>query len=240
MNRTLTFAMTAIVIFLVTSPSLRADEPSFSDDFSTVTGFFANRLNSDYTDSGGERACQTHVFMDESITGELQLTIREDDKSVGPDGEPGVLALSFDSIPEDNSYCGFVYLGTTDNLIKLPGLDGKFGESDLEQVEVSFQYKAANKNNDDIGLEVNCRFEAETEASYESRIDFGALKATEEWQEFKMTLSAGTNKEEFVKAVNELTDRSFKLVWGQEGPIANYEDGDTLLIDDLKITVLNK
>lgn len=64
-----------------------------------------------------------------------------------------------------------------------------------------------------------------------------ALQATGKWKSFTRSLSDGTNTSEFIRSVNGAPDAPLKLIWGQEGEVSSYDDGDTLLIDDIKITV---
>lgn len=51
-------------------------------------------------------------------------------------------------------------------------------------------------------------------------------------------LTEGTRLDEFLKMEHSERPARFKLVWGQEGASSNYQAGDALLIDDIKITTL--
>jgi riboflavin biosynthesis pyrimidine reductase len=52
-----------------------------------------------------------------------------------------------------------------------------------------------------------------------------------------MSLGEGTNAEALLAAIAGEKPTSFKIIWAQGGPIANYQPGDTLLIDEIVITI---
>ena len=111
-------------------------------------------------------------------------------------------------------------------------------ERELKQVTLSFRYRATNKRDKTrASMNVNCRVEVNLDEPYEHRLDLGTLKAFDRWEAFETRLSVGTNRYKFLEAINQTQDPTFKIVWGQESEITNYDPGDTLLIDDLKITV---
>jgi hypothetical protein len=211
---------------------------AYSDDFASVDGELTTNFNGTYEDTA-EKTRDTFSYLTEKVEGgDLVLSILEDDETTGPDDKPGVLALKYDEVPKTSAeYSGFVYLGRTGEPIKLPNLKDNPGEAQLKQIKISFQYKAANPREDRVGATYNCRFEPDVGDAYLHRIDFGSLKATGKWRKFEQTLGRGGNRGLFIKAVRTSPDASFKLVWGQEGSITNYQDGDTLLIDDIKITI---
>ena len=72
--------------------------------------------------------------------------------------------------------------------------------------------------------------------SYAKRLDLGTFTVTGEWGSFEMGLADGKNSEAFLRAIADENPPSFKIIWSQTGPLANYRSGDTLLIDDIVIT----
>ncbi len=218
-----------------------AQEPKivFADNFSDVDGQQTTNMNGYYEDSGSEKTRNTFSYLSESIEGgNLTMTIFEDDETKGPDEKPGVLSLRYDDLPESASYSGFVYQGRAQANIMLPPFAGKISNDDLRKVTISFRYRATNPRKEHVGATYNCRFEADVDDAYQSRIDFGSIKATDQWQTFAKTLGTGSNRDKFIEVVNESPNPALKIVWGQEGEISNYENGDTLLIDDIKITIV--
>ncbi len=51
-----------------------------------------------------------------------------------------------------------------------------------------------------------------------------------------MPLDRGQNIEYVLKTVSTAAPGDYKIVWEQDGPITNYQIGDTLLIDDIEIS----
>jgi len=230
--------MKILLILLVLSVSALADEAVYHDTFSNQQGFKSVNVDGSYDDTFDERTREAHSYMSAEVTGGiLSITVHEDATTKGPDDKPGVLALSFDRVPTNAAYSGFVYLGRTGDPITIP-LGKDVATNILENVSVSFRYKAANTTAKNVGMTVNCRFEIQVDDAYPSRVDFGDLKATDKWQLFEKKLSAGTNKAAFLKKLNAIEDRTFKMAWGQSGPITNYQDGDTLLLDELVIKMV--
>jgi len=237
----MTFKTVLPILFLSFLATTWADETVYTDDFASVAGFKSVNVDGSYDDTLDGRTREAHSYMsdDQILGGILSITVHEDKATKGKDGKAGVLALSYDRVPTNVAYSGFVYLGRPDEAINLPlGKDTK--AVDLEHVSVSFAYRAANKTEKDLGLTVNCRFEIQIEDAFPSRIDFGELKATDEWQVFDKKLSAGTNQAAFLKKLQAGDDSSsaFKMAWGQQGPITSFQNGDTLLLDDLVIKMV--
>jgi hypothetical protein len=217
---------------------LAADEVVYEDDFSNVKGERMTLANGTAKAGSADGTRQVFIFMSDSVVGgELSMTALESNETMGQDGKPGVLSLSYDSVPSSTDYSGFVYQGRNQDEIKLP-FKGKVGEEQLKQVQVSFRYKAVNANQAHVGATYNCRFEVDVNDPYEHRVDFGELKATGKWQTFSATLSQGDNTSVFLGAMNDSPGAACKLVWGQEGEVSNYDEGDTLLIDDIKISLI--
>lgn len=233
----LTIAALAALAMLGATP-LTADEVVYEDDFSDVKGERVTVTNGAEEAGAADGTRQVFVFMSDSIAGgKLSMTALGSTEAMGQDGKPGVLSLSYDSVPASTDYSGFVYQGRRQDQIKLP-FTGKVGDEQLKQVQVSFRYKAVNANQAHVGATYNCRFETDVTDAYEYRVDFGELKATGKWQKFESTLSQGDNKSAFLDAVNDSPGAACKLVWGQEGELSGYDDGDTLLIDDIKISII--
>lgn len=236
MKTTVFFLLVASVTSVLFSNRSVADDSAFADDFHNVNGFYSTNTNGSYVDDQ-ERSREIHSYMSDSVTGDMQISVREDAKTKGADGKPGVLAFAFERVADSCDYCGFTYQGRTDDPIKIP-LKGKVTEETLDKIQVSFKHKAVNKNPEHVGLTVSARIECTVDDPYASRVDFGHLKSTGKWQTFSITLDKGTNKVEFLKVVNALSDPTYKLAWSQTGGPDSYQGGDTLLIDDMKIMVL--
>ena len=235
-----TFLLSMFVAFACCWTNGRAEEVTiaYADDFASVKGELTTNFNGTYEDTD-EKTRNTFTYLSEKIEGgDLVMSILEDDETKGPDDKPGVLNLKYDEVPKTSAeYSGFVYLGRNGEPIKLPNLKAQVGEQQLRQIKISFQYKAANPRQDRVGATYNCRFEPDVDDAYQHRVDFGPLKATGKWRKFEQTLGRGGNRGLFIKAVKASPDAAFKLIWGQEGSITDYEDGDALLIDDLQITI---
>lgn len=235
--------MRLFALLLLCLPTALSDDPvtAYFDDFHDVRGFYSTNTNGEYQDSFDERTRELHSYMGGGFEGGyLEVNVLEDRKRKGPDDKPGVIALSFEVVPESAGHSGFLYKGRQADPIRLKGLKVPAQKEDLERVTVNFQYKAVNLTKEHIGATVNCRFEPDIDDPYNHRIDFGELKATENWQTFSRTLKDGENREEFLRIINSDKQAAFKLVWSQQGKISNYQDGDTILIDNLKITVKQK
>ncbi len=231
------FATFAALAVLGATP-LAAEDVVYEDDFSNVKGERMTFTNGTAEAVSADGTRQVFIFMSDSVVGgKLSMTALESSEARGQDGKPGVLSLSYDAVPISTDYSGFVYQGRGQEEIKLPFND-KVGEEQLKQVQVSFRYKAVNPNQAHVGATYNCRFEVDVNDPYEHRVDFGELKATGKWQTFAATLSQGDNKNAFLDAVNDSPGAACKLVWGQEGEVSNYDEGDTLLIDDIKISLI--
>lgn len=210
----------------------------YSDDFSNVAGYAKTNTDGQETEAGIPATRQTHIFVSEStFGGSIVLSATEDNKTIGADEKTGVLALTYGKVPSSADFSGFVFAGSEAKPISLPKLGPNSSEADLKKLKLSFRYKAINANEKHVGATYNCRFERSAPESYEQRIDFGELVATGKWQTFEKVLSDGENTSEFLDGVNSSTERAFQIVWGQEGEVSNYDAGDTLLIDDVKISV---
>ena len=230
------------MLLLLCSPTVRSDDvTAYADDFHDVLGFYSTNTNGEYQDSFDERTRELHSYMGGGFKGGyLEVNATEDRKRKGPDDKPGVIALSFEVVPESAGHSGFIYKGRQYDPIRLRPLTTPVKPEDLDRVNIRFQYKAVNSNKEHVGATVNCRFEPDIDNPYDYRVDFGELKATDKWQTFSKTLKDGENHAAFIKVLNSEKQAAFKLVWSQHGMITNYQDGDTILIDNVKITVAGK
>jgi len=171
--------------------------------------------------------------------GPLVMRVSEDIATTGPDGEPGVLALSWQEIPPKLAYSGFVYLGGkgAERRMTLPPLKEARTSQDLQRMRLKFRFKGVNEGSDTpVKLSINCRLEPYLPDSYARRLDFETFVATDDWGTFEMSLADGKNAEAFLRAVADENPAQFKIIWAHTGPIHNYHPGDTLLIDDVAIT----
>jgi hypothetical protein len=171
--------------------------------------------------------------------GKLSIVALEDPVTAGFDEKPGVLAISFKSVPSAASYCGFAYLGgvTPDRALTLKEIGEAPNLENLKRIRLKFRYKATNPvGAAATGASYGCRLEPLLDNSYASRIAFSVIQATDKWQTFESTLDRGQNVENFLKSVAASNPASFKIIWSQNGPITSYQAGDTLLIDDIEVS----
>lgn len=232
-----------LLTVLICSNCFGADEALvvFQDDFADVKGATLTNDNGSVTNSDQAPSRSTYTFISDFTSGgKITLSVTEDQKSNGPDDKPGVLAMSYVSVPSSADYSGFVYSGKTQKPIQVAALKETATDADLKRVKLSFRYKAVHTQKENVGAVFNCRFEPEVEEAYEYRVDFGQLKATEKWQTFEKTLSEADNRDAFLGALKNNSTNAFKLVFAQDGEMSDYQSGDTLLLDDMKITVSNK
>ena len=209
------------------------------DSFADVQGSIRWQRDGVKSSEGppGLRTC--YFFHDMPEGGPLAMKMVEDHVTTGPDGQPGVLALSWQEIPARLRYSGFTYLGgkaAADRLTLPPLLEAK-AVDDLRTFRLSFHLKGLNEGSDEpFNRAVGCRLEPLLADSYNKRLDFGNLSVTGQWIVFEVNLADGANAEAFLRAIAEEKPASFKIVWSQAGPLTAYKPGDTLLIDDVLIT----
>ena len=128
-----------------------------------------------------------------------------------------------------------------DRAMKLKELSEAPNLENLKRLKLKFRYKATNPlDAAATGASYGCRLEPLVDNSYNSRIAFDVLQATDKWQAFETTLDHGQNVENFLKTVSLAAPAGFKLVFAQTGPIANYQPGDTLLVDDIEVVRLSE
>jgi hypothetical protein len=240
-SQTYYFAL-ALFTTMLNGPNVaQADDTLlFQDSFAEMKGHVIRQANGKITVSGQAATRQVYPFMGmaDSAVGELVIKAFEDDKTQGPDGKPGVLSILYKSVTKEAAYSGFAYLGgvSREKFLTLKELLNSPTSKRLERIKLTFKYRAANSINvDDIGASYACRFEPLVEDSYNKRIDFGVIHATSKWRTFEATLDQGENVVAFLESIIVEEPKGFKIIWGQDGLITNYQAGDTLLIDDLRI-----
>jgi hypothetical protein len=208
----------------------------YADSFSDLEGTVKLRVNLDQSVQGPPVRRLVYFFSPKELTGLLTMQIVEDNVTAGPDGQPGVLALSWQVLPPTLPYSGFTYLGEPAGRIPLPRLQQVRSVDDLRGMYVKFYFKAANAMSDQpLMLNVGCRLEPNLPDSFSKRIDLGEFVATSEWGVHEVELAGGANLEAFLQAVAAESPTSFKLVWAQAGALNNFHPGDTLYLDDIEI-----
>ena len=223
-------------------PASDPQDALYSDAFADVQGSIKRKTNGANRSEGPAHTRLIYFFSPMPVDGPLVMQVIEDMTTRGPDGEPGVLALSWQEIPPKLQYSGFVYLGgaAAAGRMTLPALGKAKTSDDLKGLRLTFRFKAAKAGSDSpVKLNVGCRLEPTLPDSYTKRLDLGTFTATDEWGTFEISLQDGTNSEAFLRTLGEENPASFKIVWAQVGPITDYHAGDTLLIDDLKVTRAN-
>ena len=171
--------------------------------------------------------------------GRIGLAVREDNLNLGPDGRPGVLRFDITALSGSIDHFGLVYVGDNDaTQIKIRSWADRIPTTnELAGTFLEFRYRALNETDrSKTGASYHVRFEPELEDSWPKRIDLGPITATGEWQVFAKALAEGTNLDAFIGMMKSGNPGRFKLVWGHEGASSNYQSGDSLLIDDIRIT----
>lgn len=212
----------------------------YEDSFSDAEGSIRRKIDGQPQPSEGPLGRKTvYTFQAKAEEGKITLRIFEDNQTAGPDGKPGVLAVSWEEIPKKLDWSGFVYLGGATQIGKmtLPKLKEARSVDDLRGLRLKFRYRGVNAKADTpVKIPISCRFEPVMEDSYNRRIDFGVLMATDQWQTLDVSLADGKNLDAFLKMLAGDNPPGFKIVWGQSHPIVQYRAGDTLLIDDISVT----
>jgi hypothetical protein len=141
------------------------------------------------------------------------------------------------SIPVATDYAGFVVYGNRKSgEITMPGWSRSgLDREQLERTFISFRFRSENPTlAEQFRMTVNFRFEPEMEGSFDWGADFGTLITTRRWRTMRRPLASATNIDAFLAQVNRAKPERFKLVWR---PTGFFEPGDSLLIDDVKITI---
>jgi hypothetical protein len=208
----------------------------YEDSFADLAGAIQWNRNSVKSTDKGPNLRTIYFFAAKPEDGPLTMKVFEDHESKGPDEKPGVLSLSWEELPAKLPYSGFVLLGRRTQRMLLPPLTQAKTAEDLKKLKLTFSYKGLKKDPEmKPALTVGCRLEPMLADSYNKRLDFGNITATDKWNTFTISLGEGTNAEAFLKAIADENPGAFKLIWAQAGPLTGYHAGDTLLLDDLSV-----
>ncbi len=214
----------------------------FADDFSDAAGASQTQVDGaePVVDGEVQRNLFTFAQLPRDARGHLRLVMSEDNTVDGPDGKPGVLRMEIAEVSSAAIVSGFVLQGNERfGEITMPGWErGEITLNELRRAFITFRFRAENREDPRVlGATFNLRFEPGVIHSHQSGADFGALIATSRWRTFRRPLASAENLEQFLAVLNGENPETFKLVWGQEGPISAYRPGDSLLIDDLKVSI---
>ncbi len=218
-------------------------EVVYTDGFSDLSNQQSVFVNGRYESMDAASTRIVLAFMDIPNGETFSLKILEDSITQGADGQPGVLALSWDKTPTKAAYSGFTYHGRkkSGGQIGLPFVNAAKDADDLRGYRLRFRFKAVNLAAPvPMSLQAKCRLEplVANSQSYEKRLELPILVASEEWQQYDAELQYGQNMEAFLASVHEERPEHFKMIWSQNGPVTRYRAGDTLLIDDIEIVGL--
>jgi hypothetical protein len=210
----------------------------YADLFTGVSGHRHRRVNGKVVIEGSFATRRLRSFADAAAQGDYAITLCEDPAQFGPDGQPGVLAASWDQIPQKCAYSGFVYVGyEVDNAgFAVPRLSQAKAAADLKGVVVRMDVKGLNTvTSMPREISFNLRMEIDGLNPYDNRCDLGVYTVGGDWEAIEIDLRDGNNLDLFVAAVTAQQATQFKLLWSQAGIISRYTPGDTLLIDNLEI-----
>jgi hypothetical protein len=217
-------------------PSNPIEALLFQDSFSNVSGCRHQIENGKSLVVGSPRTRSLSIYS-ASATSDYLLSMSEDNIAVGADGEPGVLSISWDKIPETFDYCGFRYGGYR---LKGPPLELRpvalaKVPSDLAGFRVRCKYRGFNnKESATVKFSFDFRLEVMGNEAYEKRADLGRYVASNEWKNIDTDLGDVKNCDLFLKAIADHRPDGFKLVWSQVGNGSDNQAGETLLIDDIE------
>ena len=214
----------------------------FADDFSYSAG--AKYIQEDVLGLDIDHELHGNIYtfaqLPPVVRGHLKLIMTEDNTVEGPDGQPGVLRMEIAEIPQVTVISGFAYQGNEESgKITMPGWErGEVTMNDLRRAFVTFRFRAENREDPEaFGAKFRLNFQPGLENGAKSAADFGVLIATSRWRTFRRPLASAENLAAFLETVNSENPESFKLVWSQAELITSYRPGDSLLIDDLEITI---
>ncbi len=214
----------------------------FEDDFSYAAD--ARQIQVDGGEPVIEGDVHSNIFtfarLPRGVRGHLKLIMTEDHTVMNPEGAAGVLRMEIAEVPTGPSVLGFVYQGNeTSGEITMPGWErGQITLNDLRRAFITFRFRAENREDPDVmGATFRLRFEPGVSNSHEFGADFGSLIATNRWRTFRRPLASAENLQAFLEVVNGEDPETFKLVWSQANNILDYRPGDSLLIDDLRISI---
>ena len=226
------------------------EQTLYADSFADLKGSVKRHVDGKTQQEVPGNTRTVYMFRGMPEEGALVLQVLEDMKTSGPDEKPGVLSLSWQEVPGKLPFSGFVYLGraAAAERMTLEPVQLAKSAADLQNLHISFRYRAINdkavekgdagenaKAAKPVKLDMGWRFEPALADSFKKRLDFGKFTATDEWGTVDVCLKDGTNMETFLRTLADEHPVSFKIVWAQGDPIANYHAGDTLLIDDIVI-----
>jgi hypothetical protein len=211
----------------------------YEDDFSYATGGRQIQVDGQDPQTIGDIHCSMYTYGRGrwQHAGTLRLLMIEDNMVHGPDGRLGVLRMEVGSIPAATDYAGFVVYGNGESgEITMPGwTHNGLDLAQLRKTFISFRFRSEHRTiPEHFRMTVNFRFEPEMEGSFEWGADFGTLITTQRWRTMRRPLASAANVDAFLAQVNRTRPERYKLVWR---PINYFEPGDTLLIDDVKITI---
>ncbi|MEZ6148270.1 MAG: hypothetical protein R3B91_23125 [Planctomycetaceae bacterium] len=217
-------------------------EGQFKDDFSAAGG--GRQVQVDGGDAVSEGDVHSKMFsfarLPREIPGHLKLIMTEDDSTSGPDEKPGVLRMEIAEVPHAPSILGFVYQGNeTSGEIIMPEWEGnQISLNDLRRAFITFRFRAENREDpNSLGATFKFRFDPGVPKSRRFGADFGTLIATSRWRTFRRPLASAENLQAFLEVVNGENPKAYKLVWSQENTLSDNRAGDSLLIDDLEISI---
>ena len=212
--------------------------PDFTWDTASG-GTFRWNINASGTGSStttGTRA-GTYLFFSAPDLRNGQYTIKEDQTIPSPSSAlNGVTSLTIDTLPAlvaggSQSWWGFGL--QTFNVPEWNGIT--LTQAMLASTRIKFKWKlTAGKK---------CGFRLEpmgTSDAYGNRCDLtpgAGFTGTGNWETYDQPLSAGTNLQAFVTAVNGLAAKNIQFIMSDWAPIGNYAAGDTLLLDDINLYV---
>jgi WD40 repeat protein len=206
----------------------------YFDGFSDVQGSRTRFENGSLQMGTPKRSRELFPYANKS-NAPIILEAIEDSELLGPDGQPGVLSLSWQTTPPSLEYSGFVYLGLSANRIDLPRVANAKTRSDLEDFQLRFRYKGSRENKHKESFKIACRIEPCQAEAFTSRVEMPVISVTDQWQECSVRLGSGSNIDGFLHALPQNRKNQFMVVWYQAGPMSDYQEGDTVLIDDVEL-----
>ncbi|MCA9112014.1 MAG: hypothetical protein KDA52_18825 [Planctomycetaceae bacterium] len=217
-------------------------EGRFEDDFSAADG--GRQVQVDGGDAVTEGDVRSKMFsfarLPVEVPGHLTLIMTEDNSTNGPDDKPGVLRMEIAEVPHAPSILGFVYQGNeASGEITMPAWEGsQISLNDLRRAFITFRFRADNREDpNSFGATFKFRFDPGIAMSRKFGADFGTLIATSRWRTFRRPLGSAENLRAFLEVVNGEKPKSYRLVWSQENIPSDNHAGDSLLIDDLEISI---
>jgi hypothetical protein len=205
------------------------------DTFSDLTGLRI-RLNNEVQSERARGRARLVTPFAANTDQDVQLEVYEDHETLGAGDQPGVLSLGWKTLPAKLDYSGFSYMGSVSRdgfrFLKLQGITTSKSMEELSDFELRFRFKGTPQGRPNFSVTVF--LEHNIQESYKSRIEFDTLTVTDQWADYSAKLSSGQGLDGFLSAATLNPGSVFRVVWHQSGPITEYREGDTLLIDDLE------